>query len=134
MRLLKVGGNLEEWVLLLIMLAVNYLTHLFPDGIWDRHCRFTDTDHFNIGSVMERGIKTIGCGQSPVQKYWKDILPWVETGDVDPTKILSHRFTMNDVAKSYKVLEKRQEGLAKCFIETKHSFPGAQGTPKLIRL
>ena len=83
---------------------------------------------------MERGIKLIGCGQSPVQKYWKDILHWVETGEVDPTIMLTHRFTIDDVAKSYKVLEHRQEGLVKCFIETRFSHPRAQGTPELTRL
>lgn len=93
-----------------------------------------DTNHFNIGSVMERGIKMIGCGQSPVQKYWKDILHWVETGEVDPTMMLTHRFVMEDLAKSYKVLDQKGEGLVKCFVQTRHSFPRAQGTPELTRL
>lgn len=26
------------------------------------------TNHFNVGSLMERGIRLIGCGQAPVQK------------------------------------------------------------------
>ncbi|KAF1968796.1 GroES-like protein [Bimuria novae-zelandiae CBS 107.79] len=26
------------------------------------------TNHFNIGALMERGIRLVGCGQSPVQK------------------------------------------------------------------
>jgi hypothetical protein len=28
----------------------------------------TDTNHFNVGALMERGIKLVGCGQAPVQK------------------------------------------------------------------
>lgn len=27
-----------------------------------------DTNHFNVGALMERGIKLVGCGQAPVQK------------------------------------------------------------------
>ena len=83
---------------------------------------------------MERGIKMIGCGQSPVHKYWKDILALVESGKVDPTIMLTHRYSLDDIAKAYYVLEKREQGLVKCFIETKFSHPRAEGTPVLTQL
>lgn len=85
------------------------------------------TNHFNIGSLMERGIKLIGCGQSPVHKYWKEILQLVESNQVDPTLMLTHRFRLDDIAKAYKVLEGRKEGMVKCFVETRFSRPRALG-------
>ncbi|CAE6333081.1 unnamed protein product [Rhizoctonia solani] len=32
------------------------------------------TNQFNIGAMMEKGIRFIGNGQSPTHKYWKEIL------------------------------------------------------------
>lgn len=58
----------------------------------------------------------------------------VENGTVDPTIMLTHRFKIDDTAKGYKLQEKRQDGLVKCFIETRFSAPRAQGTPPLTTL
>lgn len=45
--------------------------------LWTWTHSATVTNHFNIGAVMERGIRLIGCGQCPVQKC-KDLVPkWV---------------------------------------------------------
>ena len=31
-------------------------------------------NHFLVGGLMEKGIRMIGCGQAPTQKYWKELL------------------------------------------------------------
>lgn len=92
------------------------------------------TNYFKFGSVMERGIKLIGNGHSQFKTSWKVILPWVETGQVDPTIMLTHQFTIDDIAKSYKVLLERPQKLEKCFATTRFSHPRAQETPQLTRL
>lgn len=44
------------------------------------------TDHFNIGALMEKGVRLIGNGQAPVHKWWKEILDdYILTGKFDPT-------------------------------------------------
>jgi threonine dehydrogenase-like Zn-dependent dehydrogenase len=43
------------------------------------------TNHFNIGALMEKGIRLIGHGQSPVHKYWHELLQLIEEGKFDPT-------------------------------------------------
>lgn len=43
------------------------------------------TNHFNIGALMEKGIRLIGNGQAPVHKYWHELLEMVESGKFDPT-------------------------------------------------
>jgi threonine dehydrogenase-like Zn-dependent dehydrogenase len=44
------------------------------------------TNGFNIGAVMERGIRFIGNGQAPVHLYWNEILrDYIQTGKFDPT-------------------------------------------------
>jgi threonine dehydrogenase-like Zn-dependent dehydrogenase len=58
----------------------------------------------------------------------------VEKGEVDPTMMLTHRFRMEDMAKAYKMQEKREDGLVKCFVETRFSEPRLEGTPELTTL
>lgn len=92
------------------------------------------TNHFNIGSLMERGISLIGCGQCPVQKYWKELRNLVEKGEVDPTVMLTHRIKLDDIAKGYYKHEKHEDGVVKYFVETRFSAPRAEGTPELTEL
>lgn len=44
------------------------------------------TNHFNIGALMEKGVRFIGNGQAPVHKWWKEVLDdYILTGKLDPT-------------------------------------------------
>lgn len=94
------------------------------------------TNHFNIGALMERGIRFIGNGQTPVHKYWEELLGMIQRKEVDPGVMISHRIDMEDFAKLYEEFDKRSEelGLMKVFVQTKHSFPPAPGTPELVKL
>jgi threonine dehydrogenase-like Zn-dependent dehydrogenase len=90
------------------------------------------TNHFNIGAVMEKGISLIGGGQAPVQKYWKMLMnDYIVTGKFDPTIILSHRFSLDEFPDIYRAFNDKKGGILKVFVETKHSFPRAEGTPLL---
>ncbi|KAM0500652.1 hypothetical protein ACHAQF_008379 [Verticillium nonalfalfae] len=85
------------------------------------------TKHFNVGSLMERGIRLVGCD-------WDEILEMVEKEKIDPTIMLTHRFKFDDITKAYHKQEKREMGLVKCFVETKFSTPAAAGTPALTTI
>ena len=87
-------------------------------------------NHFNIGSLMERGIRLIGNGQAPVHKYWEELLQMIREGKTDPTIMLSHRVDIEDMAKVYEEFDKRA-GLQKIFVQTRFSDPPAKGTPEL---
>jgi threonine dehydrogenase-like Zn-dependent dehydrogenase len=42
------------------------------------------TNNFNIGALMEKGVRFIGNGQAPVQLYWEEILnDYLATGKFD---------------------------------------------------
>jgi threonine dehydrogenase-like Zn-dependent dehydrogenase len=44
------------------------------------------TNGFNIGAVMEKGLRFIGNGQAPVHLYWEEILnDYIIPGKFDPT-------------------------------------------------
>lgn len=44
------------------------------------------TNAFNIGALMEKGVRLIGNGQAPVHLYWEEILnDYIIPGKFDPT-------------------------------------------------
>lgn len=80
---------------------------------------------------MERGIRLIGNGQAPVHLYWEKLLKMVESGEIDPLKMVTHRVRMEDLDKVYYKFEKKEDGMQKVFVQTKFSAPPAPGSPEL---
>lgn len=89
------------------------------------------TNQFLIGGLMEKGITLRGTGQTPVQKYWPELLPKIQSGEFDPTIILSHRFSIDEFSELYNHFDKKEFGILKTFVETKFSNPPAKGCPSL---
>ncbi|EKD21661.1 uncharacterized protein L3040_004884 [Drepanopeziza brunnea f. sp. 'multigermtubi'] len=89
------------------------------------------TNHFNIGSLMERGIRLIGNGQAPVHMYWEKLCKMIEEGKIDPLKMVTHRVDMAELDQVYYKFEKKEDGMQKVFVQTKFSGPPAAGSPKL---
>jgi len=89
------------------------------------------TNHFNIGSLMERGIRLIGNGQAPVHLYWEKLLQMIREGKTDPYKMLTHRVNVDEMDTLYKKYDARAENIQKVFVQTKFSDPPAQGSRKL---
>ncbi|KAF9318655.1 hypothetical protein BG003_010905 [Podila horticola] len=89
------------------------------------------TNHLLIGGIMEKGIRLIGCGQAPIQRHWAKCLEHIQSGEFDPTVILTHRFPLEDTAEVYKRFDLKQEGIMKVFLQTKFSGPATAGTPDL---
>ncbi|KAG1783863.1 GroES-like protein [Suillus placidus] len=93
------------------------------------------TDGFNIGALMEKGVRFIGNGQAPVHKYWREILyDYVMTGKFDPKFMVSHRVPLEDMAKLYAAFDNRAGSVEKMFVETRFSSPPSDGAPKLSRV
>lgn len=79
---------------------------------------------------MQRGIRLIGNGQAPVHKYWHELLEMIQKGELNPLQMVSHRVRLEDLDKVYYKFEKREDSMQKVFVETKFSFPRAQGSPE----
>ena len=95
------------------------------------------TNHFNIGAIMETGIRLIGNGQAPVQKYWHEILnDYIIPGKIDPLMMVTHRIDLSEMPELYKRFDAREEsdGLMKVFVQTKFSKPPGKGAPALSTL
>ncbi|KAK1055261.1 hypothetical protein LTR74_015800 [Friedmanniomyces endolithicus] len=89
------------------------------------------TNHFNIGSLMERGIRFIGNGQAPVHLYWHELLKKIQSGEIDPLKMVTHRVRVEDLDKVYAKFDARADGMQKVYVETKFSAPPCKGSPAL---
>jgi len=82
---------------------------------------------------MERGIRLIGNGQAPVHMYWEKLLKMVESGEIDPLKMVSHRVLMEELAEVYYKFEAKADHMQKVFVQTKFSAPPAAGSPSLTK-
>lgn len=82
---------------------------------------------------MERGIRLIGNGQAPVQKYWHELLEKIQDGTIDMLKMVSHRVLLDDMAEVYHKFDNKEDYMQKVFVETKFSSPPSAGAPQLTR-
>ncbi|MCJ1465824.1 hypothetical protein MMC07_004443 [Pseudocyphellaria aurata] len=89
------------------------------------------TNHFNIGSLMERGIRLIGNGQAPVHLYWESLLQMIREGKTDPLAMVTHRVRVEEMDEVYRIFDARADNMQKVFVETKFSDKRAEGTPEL---
>ncbi|CAI7665045.1 unnamed protein product [Penicillium pancosmium] len=92
------------------------------------------TNHFNIGALMETGVRLIGNGQAPVHRYWKDLMSLIQKDEINPLNMVSHRLRLEDIEMVYEVFDRREQGMQKVFLQTKHSSPAAKESPKLSTL
>jgi threonine dehydrogenase-like Zn-dependent dehydrogenase len=92
------------------------------------------TNHFNIGALMEKGIRFIGNGQAPVHLYRDELMEMLQDGRLDTKFLVSHRIDVSEFDQLYAAFDKRQAGLMKVFVQTRHSNPPAPGFPQLSSL
>ncbi|KAJ5461576.1 uncharacterized protein N7458_003128 [Penicillium daleae] len=92
------------------------------------------TNHFNIGALMETGVRFIGNGQAPVQKYWKELMGLIQEGKINPLDMVTHRIRLEDMEKVYAAFDRRERGMQKVFVQTKNSAPRSAGAPTLTEL
>ncbi|KAJ6000879.1 hypothetical protein N7481_001288 [Penicillium waksmanii] len=92
------------------------------------------TNHFNIGALMETGVRLIGNGQAPVHRYWKELMSLIQKGEINPLNMVSHRLRLEHIEEVYDVFDRREQGMQKVFLQTKYSNPAAKEGPKLSTL
>ena len=73
-------------------------------------------DKVPFGAAFGKGI-TMKMGQTNMHKYMKPLLERIEKGQIDPTYIISHRITLDEVPEMYKVWRDKQEHVTKIVID-----------------
>jgi len=74
---------------------------------------------FEVGAFMEKGL-SMAAGQTPVQKYWKELLGFIESGKIDPTFIISHILPLEQAPKGYQLFSEKLDNCTKVVLRTKN--------------
>jgi threonine dehydrogenase-like Zn-dependent dehydrogenase len=69
-------------------------------------------DKFPIGSLMNRSI-TVRTGQCHVQRYTKPLLNRIESGEIDPSFVITHRVPLDQAPDAYEVFKRKQDDCMK---------------------
>jgi threonine dehydrogenase-like Zn-dependent dehydrogenase len=59
-------------------------------------------DKVPLGAAFQKGL-TLKMGQTHVMKYMKPLLERIERGDIDPSFVITHRLTLDDAPKAYRL-------------------------------
>ncbi|GAA1972104.1 hypothetical protein GCM10009817_10260 [Terrabacter lapilli] len=65
-------------------------------------------DKFPVGSWMNRSI-TLRTGQAHVHRYLEPLLRRIEAGEIDPTRIITHRMSLEDAPRGYELFKEKQD-------------------------
>lgn len=74
------------------------------------------TDKFPIGALMEKGL-SIKSGQTHVQKYMPRLLALIMEGKLDTTFLISHRLSLEDAPRGYKMFKEQQNEVTKVVLK-----------------
>jgi threonine dehydrogenase-like Zn-dependent dehydrogenase len=73
-------------------------------------------DKLPFGAVMNRSV-TIKTGQTHVHRYLEPLLKRVESGEVDPTFVITHRLKLEDAPKAYEIFCDKQDECVKVVLK-----------------
>jgi len=69
-------------------------------------------DKFPSGAWMNRSL-TLRTGQCHVQRYMKPLLGRIERGEIDPTRIITHRLPLERAPHGYEIFKNKRDGCEK---------------------
>jgi len=73
-------------------------------------------DKVPFGAAFGKGI-TMKMGQTNMHNYMKPLLERIEKGQIDPTYIISHRVTLDQVPEMYRIWRDKKENVTKIVID-----------------
>ncbi|MEW6296760.1 MAG: zinc-dependent alcohol dehydrogenase [Thermodesulfobacteriota bacterium] len=66
-------------------------------------------DKFPLGVLMNKGL-TVRTAQQHGQKYVPRLLRHVERGELDPSYLVTHRFSLEDAPRGYEMFKEKEDG------------------------
>ncbi|NOK35524.1 glutathione-dependent formaldehyde dehydrogenase [Corallococcus exercitus] len=66
-------------------------------------------DKFPLGAIMNKGL-TLRTAQQHGQKYLPRLLEHAAKGELDPSFLATHRFSLEDAPKGYEMFKKKEDG------------------------
>ncbi len=69
-------------------------------------------DKFPIGAAFGKGL-TFKMGQTHTQRYMKTLLNHIQEGNIDPTFLITHRFSLDEAPHAYDIFKKKEDNCIK---------------------
>jgi threonine dehydrogenase-like Zn-dependent dehydrogenase len=73
-------------------------------------------DEFPAGAWMNRSL-TLRTGPCHVQRYVRPLLGRIERGEIDPTRVITHRLHLAEAPHGYDVFENMADGCEKVVLK-----------------
>ena len=73
-------------------------------------------DKMPIGAAFNKGL-TLKMGQTHMHKYMQPLLERVQAGDIDPSYIITHRISLDEVPEAYKIFRDKEDNCVKVVIK-----------------
>jgi threonine dehydrogenase-like Zn-dependent dehydrogenase len=65
-------------------------------------------NRFPIGALFAKGL-TLRMGQTHVHKYMTLLMDKIRRGDIDPSFVISHRFSLDDAPEAYRIFREKED-------------------------
>lgn len=72
-------------------------------------------DKIPIGAIMNKSL-TIKTGQTHVQRYLKPLMAHVESGDIDPSFVITHRMGLDEAPEAYRMFSAKRDHCIKVML------------------
>jgi threonine dehydrogenase-like Zn-dependent dehydrogenase len=73
-------------------------------------------DKFPVGSWMNRAL-TLKTGQCHVQRYMRPLLERIQNGELDPTRVITHRLPLAEAPHGYEIFKHKQDRCEKVVLK-----------------
>ena len=73
-------------------------------------------DKFPAGAWMNRSL-TLRTGQCHVQRYMRPLLDRIERGEIDPTRVITHRLPLAEAPHGYDIFKNKADGCEKVVLK-----------------
>jgi threonine dehydrogenase-like Zn-dependent dehydrogenase len=73
-------------------------------------------DKIPIGAVMNKAL-TIKTGQTHVHRYMRPLLKRIESGEIDPTFVITHHLPLSEAPEGYDMFNKKQNECVKVVLK-----------------
>ena len=82
-------------------------------------------DKIPFGAAMNKGL-TIRMGQTHVNRWTDDLLRRIESGQIDPSFVVTHTAGLEDGPRMYNTFRNKEDGCIKVVLKTNLSRPSPQ--------
>jgi threonine dehydrogenase-like Zn-dependent dehydrogenase len=76
-------------------------------------------DKIPFGAIVNKAL-TVKSGQTHVQHYMKPLLARIEAGEIDPSFIITHRVSLEEVPEAYQMFRNKEDECVKVVVDMAH--------------